>query len=914
MPFNLQGALDEGYTYSDIASHLANKNSFDLSGAQNEGYTDEEIVTYLMNKDPVVAEPVVEEPNVPVTKRTGGLMERSRAASGYDPEVEAQKTALQQVQDIGVGLAEGFKEVPISAAVGAGEGFVGLAGDIEALARGVSGAIVSEDVSAWEGFKRGISQDTFIPNTNDVADFVNKNFIDFSGSPYELLGQISAPVGQVKILSNMIKTGKPFVKYNNASKLADELDYLSDVAVTEKVPLEQVKQFVADKKGIPVEDVDVIYKTAGRKMDVYKTPEVRRVTQEANQIANEAATGNPLTKSSLISRIFEPAQTRLTKISDALGKRVSKYMFDGVYNVKKYADRATPFLTSLNKLPKNVYTKVWQNLNNANFNEVNNLLKNNPVMQKQFQETQSALQDIYKELYDVGFTKMGKVYNYYPRIIKDLDGLYEEIGIAGKTEIQKQLQKVVNKRKEKNPEFTVDDIDPIEKTNIINNYLSGRTRTGAGKPSFAQQRQINQIPENLLKHYHRPEDAMSFYINRTVKNINKKRFFGKDAVINDGNAIDISKSVGKLFESGKIPLEAEQEVRTLLDGIMNMGEVSPSKFVQKAKNLIYLGTIGNPMSAITQIGDLGASAFVNGNKTAIAQLFKTNPIKLEDIGINNIIAEISTIEGTSKLLNNVFKATGFSRMDRFGKEQFLNTSFAKARKLASTDKGVEVLRKQWGDAFGNEFDSFINDLRQGVKSDNVLYYTFHELAEVQPITLAQMPIAYLQNPNLRILYALKSFALKQLDLLKKKTVDLWNKGQKLEATKNAVAFTLIYGGLNTATDQVKNAIMGRDTIRMDEVPLAAGLNVLKMFGASQYTLDNLGAGRTAKALGDVFLPPVDILFTPFDDLMKGIDPEKESKLKTLGLLPIVGPFIRNYMQGGQERYNEQLFKERYDLD
>jgi len=138
MPFNLQGALDEGYTYSDIASHLATKNSFDLTGAQNEGYTDEEIVTYLMDKDPVIA-----EPTIPVAKRTGSLMERSRAASGYDPEVEAQKTALQQVQDIGVGLAEGFKEVPISAAVGAGEGFVGLAGDIEALARGVSGAIVS---------------------------------------------------------------------------------------------------------------------------------------------------------------------------------------------------------------------------------------------------------------------------------------------------------------------------------------------------------------------------------------------------------------------------------------------------------------------------------------------------------------------------------------------------------------------------------------------------------------------------------------------------------------------------------------------------------------------------------------------------------------------------------------------------
>jgi hypothetical protein len=47
MAFDVKGALTEGYSYSDIAQHLAEKNSFDLDGARQEGYNDEQIVQHL---------------------------------------------------------------------------------------------------------------------------------------------------------------------------------------------------------------------------------------------------------------------------------------------------------------------------------------------------------------------------------------------------------------------------------------------------------------------------------------------------------------------------------------------------------------------------------------------------------------------------------------------------------------------------------------------------------------------------------------------------------------------------------------------------------------------------------------------------------------------------------------------------
>lgn len=50
MPFDVQGAIKEGYTPAEIADHLAASNSsFDLAGARKEGYSDNEIISHLTN-------------------------------------------------------------------------------------------------------------------------------------------------------------------------------------------------------------------------------------------------------------------------------------------------------------------------------------------------------------------------------------------------------------------------------------------------------------------------------------------------------------------------------------------------------------------------------------------------------------------------------------------------------------------------------------------------------------------------------------------------------------------------------------------------------------------------------------------------------------------------------------------------
>ena len=47
MAFDVQGALKEGYTASEINEYLAKEKNFDLAGARKEGYTDDDILSFL---------------------------------------------------------------------------------------------------------------------------------------------------------------------------------------------------------------------------------------------------------------------------------------------------------------------------------------------------------------------------------------------------------------------------------------------------------------------------------------------------------------------------------------------------------------------------------------------------------------------------------------------------------------------------------------------------------------------------------------------------------------------------------------------------------------------------------------------------------------------------------------------------
>ncbi len=100
------------------------------------------------------------------------------------------------------------------------------------------------------------------------------------------------------------------------------------------------------------------------------------------------------------------------------------------------------------------------------------------------------------------------------------------------------------------------------------------------------------------------------------------------------------------------------------------------------------------------------------------------------------------------------------------------------------------MQKKYGTVFGNEFGGLISDLQNGKITDNVKYYLFSELSGVQPINLSQMPLKYLNMKGGRVLYALKSFTLKQLDLIRRTVIDEAAKGNFVKAGYNATRYLM----------------------------------------------------------------------------------------------------------------------------
>jgi hypothetical protein len=135
----------------------------------------------------------------------------------------------------------------------------------------------------------------------------------------------------------------------------------------------------------------------------------------------------------------------------------------------------------------------------------------------------------------------------------------------------------------------------------------------------------------------------------------------------------------------------------------------------------------------------------------------------------------------------------FNFMDAAGKNTALNAAYITGRRLAQTDSGATKLASKYQEIFGDDFNKLVSDLKSGKRSKNTDLYSWMELSRTQPISKLEMPEAYLNNPNLRAAWWMKSFVVKQLDLIHRDAVkDIATKDPKKIAKGIA---TLTHAGI-----------------------------------------------------------------------------------------------------------------------
>src|SRR5690606_31762633 len=187
---------------------------------------------------------------------------------------------------------------------------------------------------------------------------------------------------------------------------------------------------------------------------------------------------------------------------------------------------------------------------------------------------------------------------------------------------------------------------------------------------------------------------------------------------------------------------------------------------------------------------------------------------------------------SAKALDVILKLNQFQRIDQLGKTITLNAAFEKYTRLARTAKGIEKIRQQYGQAFGDDFAQLVDDLINRRITQNTKILMWAELARTQPTSKSEMPLKFLEAPNGRLFYMLMSFTLKQLDFVRRNIYNQFKAGHIVEGTKNLFRYSTYLMVAGVASGTVKSWIMGKE-VKIEDLPEMAVINFWKNFAASE---------------------------------------------------------------------------------
>lgn len=522
-------------------------------------------------------------------------------------------------------------------------------------------------------------------------------------------------------------------------------------------------------------------------------------------------------------------------------------------------------------------------------------------MAENYRAVRKVLNDIKAEYEALGLDA-NFIDNYFPRLVEDLKGLKESYG---------QDTGIVDQEIRRYEKMTGQTLSDVERQMMYEKLARSRLyRGGLNSPSNMKERRTNLIGEAQMKYYADPEVALDSYIEKMVNAIETKKLIGDAASGKTEGADPVSGRLGevmdKLSKEGRL---REDQVQVIQGAVAaRFGQHgSQYGFVKGAKNAGYLATMGNIGSTLTQLGDFYFTMVQNGLIPTVEAAIGKKNFTVEDLGIAKDMVEIDSKQGAgmfSDSVKTVFKWTGLTAMDRLAKNTNINaahgvlTKGAKANPNSKTYKKTlaRLKRTQGDDAYKT-----IADLQKGVKSDYVIEALYNELADVAPISLLEMPESYAANPNLRILYSLKSYTIKQFNFVRER---VWVKLMQGIATKNPkmigeastdmmkiLAFSTLANG---SADVLKAIVFNRE---IDEEDFYWN-TLLRIFGITKYTTVQIRKEGLDTAILKTIAPPqLGVAASAFKDVQ---EMQEVTDMRSVKYIPFIGKLYYWQMGRGVE--------------
>lgn len=641
----------------------------------------------------------------------------------------------------------------------------------------------------------------------------------------------------------------------------------------------------------------------------------RKLKLPLNATQADRAIKEAITRDSSVSRLYSPTldkymgaiSTRIRNISEPLFARLRKYEYNTHVKTQDAMNQAQPFLTEFYNLAPRIKQQISLHLFNGETKAAQDLMKgqSQSLLDSFNNQVRPLLEKTKLELQEAGHT-INDIEGYFPRLVKDYDGLVESFGKQNEGVLQKALKDYADKKKIK-----VSNLSSEERTHVLDMTFRGyRMTTDGGKPRFVKGRQIKNLTPDQLKFYAEPEESLSMYLRGSINDIERRKFFGR-VEKDDLGDIDLDSSIGAVVDDvmAKRNLNSKQqtELRDMLQARFIGGEKTTGPKSTLIRNVGYMGTIANPISALTQLGDAATSASLYGFRNTFASMFGTKEVKLIDLGLENIITKElgGDISKSAEVLTSMMNKSGFATVDRLGKQTIINAALKQARQQAT--KNPKKFIKDNESIYGSETQSLLADLQSGQVTDNVKLLLFNKIADIQPIALSEMPQAYLNAQTGRLAYMLKSFTLKQMDVVRNNIVKQYKAGNKKQAIKNATYLAGYLTVANTGVQATKDILLGRE-VRPQDIPERATFALLGVYGINKYMSDRyLQRGDIKGLAANTIIPATPVFDAGAKLVTETLSSDEEKDYSTvLKGVPVVGPMLYNWFGGGAEKFNERL--------
>ena len=608
-----------------------------------------------------------------------------------------------------------------------------------------------------------------------------------------------------------------------------------------------------------------------------------------------------------IEKFVTPVSTRIGNISEKLMFKLRRFEMDLATSIQSDEKQILPFLVKWKSMDKGDRLALDYALKNSQTDVINAIAKKYD-MQDVMTDIRSMLDNTFNRSIDAGVDVRYKS-DHFPRHVDDVDGYMDYLRNTEEWSVFNDAFKLREAKLERS--LTIN-----EKAEIASLIMRGIRVEGItlGKKGIFKGRTIDKIKKEANQFYSPSDQALIRYIVISNESIETSKFFGKGININETENMqeNVGDLVANLIEEDNLTSKDARELKDVFNARFNRGRMGP--VAETFKNLSYLATMGSNIgSTVTQIGDTFLAAYKNGllnTATALprAAINKT-VVNTDDVGVTRIAQEFEGKTISSKAVEKSFQLTGLSTIDRIGKRTLLQSSYNKFKKMAK--KGDKNLVNRLELMFEGDADQVMADIKDGVITDDVKFLLFNDLLDMQPIARSEMPEVYLRSGNGRYFYMLKSFTLKQLDIYRRdvfREISLGVKsGDKKRVVKAAGNFVRLLGYMTIAgasRDYIWSLLTGQEVDEPDDMVVK---NMLKAFGLSKYTFDQMAKPYMADSPSDAFFGTVIIPPTKtIDNMWRDMQKLKSKKglnfkdMRTLRSIPVGGELYYFWFGGGSE--------------